>query len=45
MWQLDAFIEDKTINVHVSIIRAELRAGSAQDYILTVWEFGFKMTE
>lgn len=45
MWQQDAFIEDKTINVHVSNIRAKLRAGGAQDYIQTVWGIGFKMTE
>lgn len=45
VWQQDAFIEDKTINVHVSNIRAKLRAGGAQDYIQTVWGIGFKMTE
>lgn len=45
VWQQDSFIEDKTINVHVSNIRAKLRAGGAQDYIQTVWGIGFKMTE
>lgn len=45
VWQQDAFIEDKTINVHVSNIRAKLRAAGAQDYIQTVWGIGFKMAE
>lgn len=45
MWQQDAFIEDKTINVHVSNIRAKLRSAGAGDYISTVWGIGFKLTE
>ncbi len=45
VWQQDAFIEDKTINVHVSNIRAKLRAAGAPDYIQTVWGIGFKLTE
>lgn len=45
VWQQDAFIEDKTINVHVSNIRAKLRSAGAEDYIATVWGIGFKLTE
>lgn len=45
VWQQDAFIEDKTINVHVSNIRAKLRSAGAGDYISTVWGIGFKLTE
>lgn len=45
VWQQDAFIEDKTINVHISNIRAKLRAAGAPDYIQTVWGIGFKLTE
>lgn len=45
VWQQDAFIEDKTINVHVSNIRAKLRSAGAGDYIATVWGIGFKLTE
>lgn len=45
VWQQDAFIEDKTINVHVSNIRAKLRAAGAEDYISTVWGIGFKLAE
>lgn len=45
VWQQDAFIEDKTINVHISNIRAKLRAAGMPDYIHTVWGIGFKLTE
>lgn len=45
VWQQDAFIEDKTINVHVSNIRAKLRSAGTGDYISTVWGIGFKLTE
>lgn len=45
VWEQEAFIEDKTINVHVSNIRAKLRAQGAPDYIQTVWGIGFKLTE
>ncbi len=45
VWEQDAFIEDKTINVHISNIRAKLRASGAEDYIQTVWGIGFKLME
>lgn len=45
VWEQDAFIEDKTINVHISNIRAKLRTAGADDYIQTVWGIGFKLTE
>lgn len=45
VWEQDAFIEDKTIHVHISNIRAKLRAAGAQDHIQTVWGIGFKLTE
>lgn len=45
VWRQDAFIEDKTIHVHVSNIRAKLRAANAPDYIHTVWGIGFKLSE
>ncbi|MDY2651984.1 MULTISPECIES: hypothetical protein [Eisenbergiella] len=31
--------------MHVSNIRAKLRSAGAGDYISTVWETGFKLTE
>lgn len=45
VWEQDAYIEDKTINVHVSNIRAKLRAAEANDYIQTIWGIGFKLAE
>lgn len=45
VWEQDAYIEDKTINVHVSNIRAKLRAAGAPDYIQTIWGIGFKLSE
>lgn len=45
VWEQDAFIEDKTIHVHISNIRAKLRAAGAADHIQTVWGIGFKLTE
>lgn len=45
VWQQDAFVEDKTIHVHISNIRAKLRAAGVVDYIQTVWGIGFKLRE
>ncbi|WP_020616460.1 response regulator transcription factor [Paenibacillus daejeonensis] len=35
--------EDKTVNVHISNIRAKLRTFSEEDYIDTVWGIGFRL--
>ena len=38
-------VEDKTITVHVSNIRAKLRPSGTDSYIQTVWGIGFKLAE
>lgn len=43
VWQEQAFVEDKTINVHISNIRAKLRPTGTDDYIKTVWGIGFRL--
>ena len=43
VWNQDYFVEDKTINVHISNIRSKLKESGADDYIQTVWGIGFKM--
>lgn len=45
VWQQDYFVEDKTINVHISNIRAKLKKTGTDDYIRTVWGMGFKLAE
>ena len=35
--------DDSTVAVHVSNIRAKLRASGTDDYIKTVWGMGFKL--
>ena len=45
VWQQDYFVEDKTINVHISNIRAKLRPTGTDGYIQTVWGIGFKLAE
>lgn len=42
-WQEEPVIEEKTINVHMSHIRAKLAAHGAADRIETVWGIGFKL--
>ena len=37
--------DDNTVNVHVSNIRAKLRATGTDAYIKTVWGMGFKLQE
>lgn len=37
--------DDNTVNVHVSNIRAKLRATGTDTYIKTVWGMGFKLQE
>ncbi len=45
VWQEDYAIEDKTITVHISNIRAKLRPSGTNGYIQTVWGIGFKLAE
>lgn len=42
VWNQTYFVEDKTINVHISNIRAKLRPTGTDRYIRTVWGIGFK---
>lgn len=42
VWRQDYFVEDKTINVHISNLRAKLRPTGTESYIQTVWGIGFK---
>lgn len=44
VWEEDFFVEDKTINVHISNIRAKLKPTGTQDYIRTVWGIGFTLS-
>ena len=37
--------DDNTVNVHVSNIRAKLKASATDGYIKTVWGMGFKLQE
>ena len=45
VWQGEYAVEDKTITVHVSNIRAKLRPSGTDNYIQTVWGIGFKLAE
>lgn len=45
VWQEEYAIEDKTITVHISNIRAKLRPSGTDCYIQTVWGIGFKLAE
>lgn len=42
VWNQQYFVEDKTINVHISNLRAKLRPTGTDGYIKTVWGIGFK---
>ena len=44
VWGEEYLAEDKTINVHISNIRAKLKASKTDSYIQTVWGMGFKLT-
>lgn len=44
VWQENCPIEDKTIHVHISNIRAKLRSSGTDSYIQTVWGIGFKLS-
>ena len=43
VWQETCAVEDKTITVHISNIRAKLRPSGTDSYIQTVWGIGFKL--
>ena len=45
VWQEAYAVEDKTITVHISNIRAKLRPSGTDAYIQTVWGIGFKLAE
>ncbi len=45
VWGERYAVEDKTITVHVSNIRAKLRPSGTDSYIQTVWGIGFKLAE
>ncbi|MCI9331339.1 MAG: response regulator transcription factor [Oscillibacter sp.] len=45
VWQEEYAVEDKTITVHISNIRAKLRPSGTGGYIQTVWGIGFKLAE
>ena len=45
VWQDAYAVEDKTIAVHISNIRAKLRPSGTDGYIQTVWGIGFKLAE
>ena len=42
-WGEEYLAEDKTINVHISNIRAKLKETGTDTYIQTVWGMGFKL--
>lgn len=45
VWHEEVYIEDKTINVHISNLRKKLAQISEHDYIETIWGIGFKWKE
>lgn len=45
VWEQTYFVEDKTINVHISNLRAKLRPSGTDGYIKTVWGIGFKVEQ
>ena len=45
VWREEYAVEDKTITVHISNIRAKLRPTGTDSYIQTVWGIGFKLAE
>ena len=44
VWGEDYLAEDKTINVHISNIRAKLKESRTDSYLQTVWGMGFKLS-
>jgi DNA-binding response OmpR family regulator len=45
VWHDDTFVEEKTVNTHVSNIRSKLKGTGTEGYIETVWGIGFKLAE
>lgn len=45
VWPDGNYIEDNTINVHISNIRKKIKKLSDEDYIKTVWGIGFKLSD
>lgn len=46
IWEDSVYVEDNTVNVHISNLRAKLaRIDKDTEYIKTVWGIGFKMAE
>lgn len=45
VWNEQYAVEDKTITVHISNIRAKLRPSGTDGYIQTVWGIGFKLAQ
>ena len=45
VWQEAYAVEDKTISVHISNIRAKLRPSGTDGYIQTVWGIGFRLAD
>lgn len=43
VWGEDYMAEDKTLNVHISNIRAKLKESGTDSYLQTVWGMGFKL--
>ena len=43
VWNQDYFVEDKTINVHISNIRRKIKAVTTEEYIETVWGIGYRL--
>lgn len=43
-WEEGYYVEDKTINVHISNIRGKLKPSGTDEYIQTVWGMGFKLS-
>ena len=43
VWGEDYMAEDKTINVHISNIRAKLKESGTDSYLQTVWGMGFRL--
>lgn len=44
VWGEEYLAEDKTINVHISNIRAKLKESGTDSYLQTVWGMGFKLS-
>lgn len=42
-WGQEYLAEDKTLNVHISNIRAKLKESGTDSYIQTVWGMGFRL--